>query len=130
MAGIELEETAGERYIVCSRDQYSTLELAEEMAKHFPSIDLVWGFSLSLLLSFSLLLLARLFFPPSLYSQCFHCAQQDAWKANEEVQKTGASLKPSTNNTKICKLFGVDDLIPMAVSVKDAVESLKAEGHI
>ena len=32
LAGLSLKDTAGQRYLVCSKDQYSTLELAEMSA--------------------------------------------------------------------------------------------------
>lgn len=98
VAGLELEETAGERYIVCSRDQYTTLEIAEMVvASH---LDLAQKVAL------------------------------DKWRADEKVKALGPAKKPSTDNRKLCALFGVEDLMQPQSSVAAAVQSMKLEGHL
>jgi nucleoside-diphosphate-sugar epimerase len=37
VAGLDREETAGQRYLVCSRDQYSTFELAQMLVAGAPA---------------------------------------------------------------------------------------------
>jgi hypothetical protein len=76
IAGLELEETAGQRYIVCSRDQYSTLEVAEMVVNAAPEL-----------------------------AETINLA---AWRE----QFAGLiSKKPSTDNQKLCRVLGVEDLI-------------------
>ena len=94
VAGLSLAETAGQRYLVCSRDQWSTLELAEmAAAAGAKGVDLA------------------------------------AWRADPKIMGMKPK-KPSTDNRKVCKLLGVDDLTPPAASVAAAYASLHAQGLV
>ena len=83
---------AGQRYIVCSKDQYSTKEVAEMAVASNPAAAAA-GIDLA------------------------------AWEADTEAQKM-APVKPATNNSKVCQLLGVKDLISPSKSISDAIKSL------